>query len=109
MSRIGRRGCHFCSTVVQEAVKADAEHERRVRRSKEAAVEAAEVLKAAPKVKIFSLLSCQDALILHGLRLKPLRSYVRCLHPRRAIEAEPTADFVHLQVFFFFPHHFFDM
>lgn len=65
--------------------------------------EAAEFLKAAPKVKIFSLLSCQELLILHGLRLKALRRCITCLRPPRAIEAQRSADFVHLLLVFFFP------
>lgn len=98
--RVRRRECHSCSTIAQEAVKADEEHERRARRSREAALKAAKVIKAAQKVKIFSLSSCQDALILHRLRLPPLGRYVTCLRPQRAVAAERTADFPHLQSFF---------
>lgn len=98
---VRRRKCHSCGTIVQEAVRADEEHEHRARRSKEAAMKAAEVIKAAQKVEIFSLSSCQDALILHGLRLLPLGPYLTCLRPPRAVAAERTADFPHLQSLFF--------
>lgn len=69
---------------------------------KEPALKAAKVIKEAWKVKIFSLSSCRDALILHGQKLRSLGCCITCLHLLRPIEAEHT-----LQIFFTYSCFFF--
>lgn len=64
---------------------------------KEPALKAAKVIKEAWTVKIFSLSSCRDALILHGQKLRSLGCCITCLHLLRPIEAEHT-----LLIFFTF-------
>lgn len=74
---------------------------------KEPALKAAKVIKEAWKVKIFSLSSCRDALILSWTEITVTRVLHNMFTSTETHRSRiHTADFLHLQFFLFFFLHY---